>query len=584
VQVGTGTPVCVCNGAAGPGGDAGTPGESAVVMAVSTAGESGNCVDVGGVKVQVGSGTPVYVCNGAADLGPLWQRCASDGGTRECAPPGATCATPSRLYAYSWFKPNHWPNDLPPNGSTFFGGEEVALHQSADPKCDWRQNNSNPSCHIWGGVAKDLDELATRLLQRPAGHRALIWRSWANETLPHLSPVDQTVPGASREPAQWGIWWDAGANEYATTSYALFNGLKQRGVTLDWLFIDIEFGLGNWGLGTCDAADPAVRDVERSRWRAIAEDPRMASVLDEWGKRFGADLTVPLAHQLCPMAYGTERYLQWNAFMYERTAGYYTRALVEPAKQVFPHLKASNYDYGYASPRHQTVDLNGHATMRYGTGAIVGSHQSPPCYGILGQVSTIVVPTISATQPYARTPFNSFRFAINEYRARAVARPDVPMAPWIAQPDYTEGGLAALGGTSLWSELLLHLGASGPEALIYWNNSPTRPTSNDATFEQALDEVNRVTGCGGKQPQQTELADWTAPWVVSGMKVEGRAVWRFTPESATTTLVRVGDALEATSGGKTLVFPEAWEVPSTAGLGRGRWILQGASAPAPFVR
>jgi hypothetical protein len=87
IQVGTGTPVYACNGAAGaagPAGDAGTPGESATVTEVPFEGEAGNCECRGGAKIQVGTGSPVYVCNAEAGF--------HNGGAGTCVPVG-TCSS-----------------------------------------------------------------------------------------------------------------------------------------------------------------------------------------------------------------------------------------------------------------------------------------------------------------------------------------------------------------------------------------------------------------------------------------------------------------------------------------------------------
>ncbi|MEN9799238.1 MAG: hypothetical protein RL653_2934 [Pseudomonadota bacterium] len=69
VQMGNGPATYVCNGASGTtgaSGETGAAGESATVTPVSSAGEAGNCVGTGGVKVQVGNGPAVYACNGEA--------------------------------------------------------------------------------------------------------------------------------------------------------------------------------------------------------------------------------------------------------------------------------------------------------------------------------------------------------------------------------------------------------------------------------------------------------------------------------------------------------------------------------------
>jgi hypothetical protein len=515
--------------------------------------------------------------------------CAATPDDARCAPPGTRCAVPQPLRALSWVTPRNWPDGSAPAGSPIVAAEEIAVHQAGNPSCDWRTNNSDPGCAFASGhgdplrepLVRNLDELAARLLARPEGHRALVWRSWSNETLPHLHPSDVTIPGASGEPAQPGLWWDAGADETSESVRAVLRGLATRGVTVDWLVIDLEWNLSNWSIGTCDSSDPTQRAREISRWNAIAEDPRTPALLAEWSSRFGVDLTREFRADLCPMAYGAERYLAWNAFMQERVAAYCERAFVDVARAIFPAIRISNYEFSHSDPAVAVPDMNGHDTMRFGRGAIVGTHQSPACYGILGQVSTRIVPRISDTAIYARTPFNAVRFAINEYRARALARPDVPVAPWVAPQDYVDEGRAAHGGTPLWAELMLHLGASAPDVLLYWNNSITPSGDVDAAFEAALREVNRVVGCASRATAVRGLAPWDAPWLVSGLSVDGRRVWRFTPEDETTALVREGRDLVAQQGTRRFVFPDAWALPAVAPFTRGTWVMQAEGAASP---
>jgi hypothetical protein len=466
-----------------------------------------------------------------------------------------------------------------PAGTPLVAAEEVAIHQAADLECDWRDDNAAPACSTWGGVAQDLDELAARLAQQPAGQRALVWRAWGNETTLQQHPLDHTVPGATAQPAQPGAWWDAGADETATIAAAIYEGLASRGVTLDWVFADVEWNLSVWGVGTCTAADDATRAAEESRWAAIADDPRFPELRDRWVDELGADGTVPLQTQLCPIQYGVDRYLQWNALMTERTAAYYARALFAPARATFPAIAVSNYDYAHHDPAFAIPDFNGHATMKFGAGAVVGTHQSPPCYGSLGQVADRPHPLISATSTYARTAFNSFRYAVNEYRARALARPDVPMAPWVAPRNFADAGRVPHAQTALWDELVLHLGLGAPAALIYWNNASDVTALEDAALDAALRERNRLAGCGGAAPLQATLAAWDAPWVVSGVTVDDRRVWRFTPEDPAVTLVAGEDGLVAQAGARRLVFPAAWVVPGPAT--RGAWVVQAAGAAPP---
>jgi hypothetical protein len=609
---------------------------------------------------------------GAPDAGVDWRRCQADAGAGECQPPGLSCRAPRALYAYSWFVPAHWDGGQPPAGSTLIAGEPVSTHGGGNTACDWRNDNSSAGCVgcsggafcLWDQTryARTFQELSTRLKARPAGHRAVFWIPSFSDVAPHNDPRDFSAGVLADGGAGPGIWWDRGAERLAEDVTVVMAGLKDAGVTVDWLFADVEWGLLNWTFGGCDEGDPADRARSTRRWTAITTDPRFQAIEVAWRDRYDAgfqDLS-----DLCPFrswVNGGSRYLQWNALMEERTAAFYRTGLYDSTRAVFPQVKVSNYEYRHTSPSLPILDMHSHEVSRFGEGAVVGTHQSPQTYGMMGQISSpnFVNPALSPPTPAARyeaTPFNSFRYGVNLYRASALARPDVPMAPWIGPWHVVDDPPARtsplpMGKTPLWSELLLHVGAHAPDALIYWNNfvpactvgddatcdatrsgstaagtcssagcactpgferapsgtcrpacspdagntaacprddgawkSPGDLLTSDALFEASLAEVNRVLGCDAKAPLQTALAEWWAPWVVSGVRVEGRAVWRFTPKDERAALRQVGDALEATAEGRTLVFPRAWLVSSAPGFARGQWVIQPADAPPPFER
>ena len=64
LQIGSGTPSFVCNGAPGATGATGATGADGQSVTVTAEPIGANCA-YGGQKLRVGSGAPTYVCNGA---------------------------------------------------------------------------------------------------------------------------------------------------------------------------------------------------------------------------------------------------------------------------------------------------------------------------------------------------------------------------------------------------------------------------------------------------------------------------------------------------------------------------------------
>ncbi len=516
---------------------------------------------------------------GAAPLTPdqRAEACLLDPDDPRCVPSGEGCASSTPLLAHAWQRPRHWPADATPAESTLIAAEELSIFQGGDPECDWREDNASPDCYAASGRAHTLDELAARVLAQPEGERAIVWRAFGNETLPHAHAADALANGAP------GIWWDTGAAETAEVVTAVMAGLKARGVTLDWLHIDVEWGLSNWSLGTCDGASA---DSERERWAAILADRRFPEVAARLGANVGfeVDADTPATEGLCPMVYGGERYLRWNAEMNERAAEYYRAAFITPAVAVFPALRASNYGFAATSPTLEVPDYNGHRDDLFGDGATVGTHQAPFAYGWMEQLAGSQNPAIDASRAYEGTPFNALRLAVNTARSHALADPGTPMSPWIAPSNWVEDFIP-LGGTSLWPELVLHVGMLAPERLLYWNNSDTVTAEADEALDNVLQALNRLASCADRESLDTGLADWFAPHLVSGVRVGDAHLWRVTAvefEGEDATVERRGLDIVVRAADTAYVFPTAWESAET-GFEAGLWIVQDAGAAAPFI-
>jgi hypothetical protein len=226
--------------------------------------------------------------------------------------------------------------------------------------------------------------------------------------------------------------------------------------------------------------------------------------------------------------------------MERRQAEYFKTAIFEPVRRHFPEANMSNFGYAYSGPDHVCPDRNGYEHCRFGVGAHVGTHQSPPAYGWLGNIRHWRVQADGLQfdgngPPYGASPFAAFRLSVNQVRSSRLSS-DVPLMPWVSHKRFAESWLR---DSDLYQELILHCGLSGPDALLLWNprrrserENADHHTSPDQEqlLSDCLVELNDIAGDGRRETLVESLAGWGEDHVLTGMRCGERSVWRFTPK------------------------------------------------------
>lgn len=315
-----------------------------------------------------------------------------------------------------------------------------------------------------------------------------------------------------------GIWWDASVEAIRKRFDAYFRAYKAAGGKLDMFVLDYEGGLSNWHLGRSEA-----------RYLAIQNDPRFAEVAKELG--FSDLMTVCdwNKHR------STGNYLKWNAVMQRRVAGYVSRAVYEPIRKHFPHVKFSNYGHYYQLPKYSIPDTNGHDYGKYGFAGHVGTHQSMPLYASIGQLRGR---KLDGKREYSDTPFGGFRLSLNGMRAAALSS-DVPILPWISHKGFDGSRVRE---SDLYQELIFHVALTGADDFLFWNAYPWRESQDtnlwgnprdDKLFSDCLRQLDDLVGFADRKTLVGELAGWYDEYALTGMTANGRSVWRLTPRLET---------------------------------------------------
>jgi hypothetical protein len=452
-------------------------------------------------------------------------------------------APPGRTYAYSWSPVAKSLNNI------------VPFH--------WLRWSD--MAHMDTAIKRAIT--ATRAM--PRGHRVMF--SWDMHRIMASHPDDVVRNGKGeavvcrakdgRTSPYNGIWWDQGRRAARERFAEFFGRYAAAGGRLDVLILDFEQPSTSWHLyQRAQRYGCGVDDY----FSALQNDPRF--------ERLGAELGFTDL-SLVVHWYTSDHYLRWNGAMRRRFADDINQALFAPLREVFPRVKMANYGGYYQDASLHLLDLNGHDAHKYYSGRHVGTHQSRELYGWLGNIAQS---KLNGAAPYRKSPFNAFRYAVNKMRAMKLSSP-VPIYPWISHKEFNE---SVLSDSDLYQELIFHIALSGVEEFLYWNPRSVVPPASkgsDRLVSDTLREFDEVIGHGNRRSLVTELAGWSDEYLLTGMRVNDRTVWRLPPRregaaSLDTMLVNT-DPAAFRIGRQLITMPKAKVVRRKSVSGHGFWLV-----------
>ncbi|MEK6898968.1 MAG: hypothetical protein AABW79_02640 [Nanoarchaeota archaeon] len=464
-----------------------------------------------------------------------------------------------RLYAYGWDSNARGYNNILPMVNFF----------------PFSVGTGNPP--LW---PQTTPESAKAILDTyPEGHRVMIlFQLGLYHDLLSNNPEDKCL-NQNRELTNFScIWWDNGVANVSAEVDSFFANYSAIGGEVDSVIIDFERGFGNFQIGS-NLSDSEV--VER--WDAIQNDPRTR---EEIIPLIGFDDLTSVSNFFS----GGDNYHIWNAVQVARLNKFLNVAFYEPVKRYYPNVNASNYESSFNGAVECPVplkDINGHGgyclnvpNANQAGPRIFGTHQGTQAYGWLGQITRPGREPGNGT--YELTPFNSFRYSVNQVRA-AKLNSDAGLMPWIAFRSYTGDGpdrpIVAMGNTDYYQESVMHIILLDPDNLIFFNPGVSR--EDNELVSNIISETNNLVGFSDRRSLVSEMADWDADYVLSGIESGGRKVWRFTPKSEFELDESSDDVIIRTSRVK-ISFDSAVIFPSNVSQ-KGLWIVQDVNTGLPSI-
>jgi hypothetical protein len=126
-----------------------------------------------------------------------------------------------------------------------------------------------------------------------------------------------------------------------------------------------------------------------------------------------------------------------------------------------------------------------------------------------------------------------------------------------------------IGNSDFYQEYVFHIAMTNTDQILYWFNSNyvnyPKVYNDTLLLEEILEEMNYVIGYEGRSDEilVSNLSDWDGDFVYTGIKIDGRNVWRFTPKNMSEIEVLNPGNVEGTSSVVfglekiNVTFPEA---------------------------
>jgi hypothetical protein len=297
-------------------------------------------------------------------------------------------------------------------------------------------------------------------------------------------------------------------------------------------------------------------------------------------------------------------------------------AAIDVARSYFPHITGSDWLNEYVDQdRFFVPEGNGHAYSqrpdpKYPITELklklhVGTHQATATYHSLNQITwPLRRILLDGLHTFTGRPHNFLLYNQNRIRANMLSS-TVPLHIWIPAEEYYEHELQAFGEfgahPGLYQESILHAALANPDRILFWNIESAGKDSAPLV-DAVLSEFNALVGSearrslvidkdcdatgvsvSGQFPERC-LLPWDSDFVLSGIEVGDRRIYRFT---ADTDFIDWQKAIHVQSDEKGVTVTTARAevrfegavvyAPTNSLASGGIWLVARKASPSPKV-
>ena len=380
------------------------------------------------------------------------------------------------------------------------------------------------------------------------------------------------IPDAFKDKAENIIFVDEGVALVQQWLDAFLAEYKRIGGKLDGIVVDIEF---EDLYATYIQSRYAVKDP--MCYQGIVENPLYATdirpELEARGFKFYEKVTAetPEIYSIHPKSgteYASSRSI-WDAVLRSYINGKVTEAC-EPLWKYYPDAEMSDYQSKDLMPWLKELNDFGALNASGGNYYTAGTSSNENYYSVRpynfftdsnGAVQYRTLPGYNKAI-YADRTFNYFLYEANVFKNTYLGSRNGEVSFWIAHYMYNLVNENSPSLTPYYAEQILHMGLLNPQAFMGYIIESEVGYEEDYYFcldivDDVLKELTRMVGSADRTPIDVEVS-WNSSFVLSGMNVGDKNIYRITPDTALVSLEDFkveGDALTFYINGETITFP-----------------------------
>lgn len=309
---------------------------------------------------------------------------------------------------------------------------------------------------LWIDADSDPIEIAKRSDEKPDGYAAIFL--WKFTKGLYSNPDDRCIDPVTKKYTEFKCpWLDNGITSLKERTMTWFGEYKKAGGQMDYLILDDESNFSNWALQT------------RSGWSdAIEHDPRFITLVPEINQT-SLETVMNRPHT------NHHAYLQWNVVQDKILVDARNQAVFEPIREMYPEVKASNYNDYVVDINHVIPEKNGHRQYYFSN---FGTHNAKSFYGDIGQYGNKTGEDSDTVLKWQIDVFDAIRQSS-----------DIPNMVWIPYFSYAKNDL----NKADYEKMLLYLICETEEPLLFWN--PNASYSDNELVYDIVSKINNEKYC-----------------------------------------------------------------------------------------
>ena len=350
------------------------------------------------------------------------------------------------------------------------------------------------------------------------------------------------------------IYLDHGVDQMKDLLTAALKKMKEIGCPLEGIVVDTEYiDMGSWYIQGDEAKkDPLI-------YNKIVNDPRYATevrpLLVERGFKFYENIT-----NLTPEIYGIhnstgDEYAVsrsvWDTVMRLRLMDHLNEWCYEPMITNYPDATLSDYQstdtYAWlkgVNDAGNVVGSVGGNTSKAGNVSNYNFYANRPSsvfFKDSGGLKVFKTPPTYNGAVYEASAFNMFMYDANLVKRMYCSTDTKMLSFWLSEYDYDTKEPGTLSNTPYYAEEILHLGLYDPQPFLGYLYSQSFKDENGkvsveeyekrcVVLNELMAELTRVAGYSDRKPIELPM-NWNSEFVLSGMYVNGKNLWRITPNT-----------------------------------------------------